>query len=224
MLVYGRIRSFDEKTRVLSILRKNRISYFYVSRTQIKKYSPYLAEGLYVYFKASNERKKHHSVCSYDVISFIKIMRSTARKTYIYYDQDTIKEGVVNLLNQEHNRMFLDLEFTMPPYNFSKSTNKKEFTPEIIQYGIYVENKNGELLDCDTALVKPTQTIGLNSRTYSFLDITPHHMRKAISYTEFYNNFKYFMDTYNPVIYVWGKNDMSVIDKSYKIHEKKTNY
>lgn len=118
--------------------------------------------------------------------------------------------------------MFLDLEFTMPPFQYTKENYGKEFVPEIIQYGIYLENREGQFLDCDSSLVKPIDQKGLNSRTYNFLHIGPNQFRKAISYREFYNNLKYYMETYNPVIYVWGKNDMSVMETSYQIHHVKS--
>ena len=217
-VIYGRIRSVDEKNRLISILIKNKIEYFYLSRTQMKRYNPYLSEGLYVYFRCTDHKKIHHHVTCYDITSFIKMARRTKRKLFVYYDIDTIKEGVVKLLNQDHNRMFLDLEFTMPPYNYNRKNTEKEFIPEVIQYGIYIENKNSELLDCDANLIKPLDKRGLNNRTYSFMHIGPSQMRKAISFREFYQNLKYFMDLYNPVIYVWGKNDMSVLDNGYELH------
>ena len=220
-VIYGKIRSVDIKNRLISILIKNKIEYFYLSRTQMKRYDPFLTEGLYVYFRSTDSKKIHHHVVCYDIIAFIKMARRTKRKLIVYYDIDTIKEGVVNLLNQDHNRMFLDLEFTMPPYNYNKKTTEKSFVPEIIQYGIYIENKNSELLDCDTRLIRPIDKRGLNARTYEFLHIGPSQMRKAISFREFYLNLKYFMETYNPVIYVWGKNDMSVLDSGYKLHNLK---
>ena len=219
-VIYGKIRTVDEDQRIIGLLRNNKIEYFYLSRNQMKRYSPYLSAGLYVYFRCTKNKKKHHHIYSYDVISFIKMARRTRRKLLVYYDIDTIKEGVVNLLNKEHNRMFLDLEFTMPPFNYTKQSGK-EFIPEIIQYGIYIENKDGELLDCDSHLVKPRDQSGINSRTLQFLHIGPTQMRKAVSFREFYHNLKYFMDLYNPVIYVWGKNDMSVLDKSYQMHNLK---
>ena len=36
-VIYGKIRSVDEKNRLISILIKNKIEYFYLSRTQMKK-------------------------------------------------------------------------------------------------------------------------------------------------------------------------------------------
>lgn len=218
LVIYGKIREVDYDNRIFSILRKNRIEYFYLSRNQMKRYSSYLYAGLFVYFRSSDLKKHHHHYLCYDVISFIKMMRKTRKGNTVFYDIDTIQEGVVKLLNQNHNRMFLDLEFTMPPFQYTKDSYGKEFMPEIIQYGIYIENKDGQLLDCDSALVKPVDKKGLNSRTYGFLNLGPNNFRKAISYLEFYNNLKYYMETYNPVIYVWGKNDMSVMENSYNIH------
>lgn len=218
MMVYGTIRLVDEDYRMFTMKRKNQIEYFYLSRNQMKKYSAYLQKGLFVYVKVSEQKKLHHHHLCYDVIQFVKMIRRTKRKMISYYDIDTIQEGVVNLLNQEHNRMFLDLEFTMPPFS---NEAHQSFNAEIIQYGIYIENIDGEFLDCDSALVRPINKLGLNTRTFQFLHVNPSAFRKAISYHDFYNNLKYFMETYNPVIYVWGKNDMLVIENSYVLHNVK---
>lgn len=217
MMIYGTIRLVDEDYRIFSIKRKNKIEYFYLSRNQMKKYNAYLQKGLFVYVKASDEKKLHHHHLCYDVILFVKMVRKTKRRIFVYYDIDTIKEGVVNLLNKEHNRMFLDLEFTMPPFS-NGNEHRKDFNAEIIQYGLYIENRDGVFLDCDSALVKPINRQGLNARTYQFMHVSPSAFRKAISYNDFYNNLKYYMETYNPVIYVWGKNDMIVIENSYQLH------
>lgn len=217
MMIYGTIRLVDEDYRIFSIKRKNKIEYFYLSRNQMKKYSAYLQKGLFVYVKASDDKKLHHHHLCYDVILFAKMVRKTRRRIFVYYDIDTIKEGVLNLLNKEHNRMFLDLEFTMPPFS-SGQEPKKDFNAEIIQYGIYIENRDGVFLDCDSALVRPINKQGLNARTYQFMHVSPSAFRKAISYKDFYNNLKYYMETYDPVIYVWGKNDMIVMENSYRLH------
>ena len=73
-VIYGKIRSVDEKNRLISILIKNKIEYFYLSRTQMKKYNPYLSEGLYVYFRCTDHKKIHHHVTCYDITSFIKVL------------------------------------------------------------------------------------------------------------------------------------------------------
>ena len=72
-VIYGKIRSVDEKNRLISILIKNKIEYFYLSRTQMKKYNPYLSEGLYVYFRCTDHKKIHHHVTCYDITSFINL-------------------------------------------------------------------------------------------------------------------------------------------------------
>ena len=81
-VIYGKIRTVDEDQRIISLLRNNKIEYFYLSRNQMKRYSPYLSAGLYVYFRCTKNKKKHHHIYSYDVISFIKMARRTRCGSY----------------------------------------------------------------------------------------------------------------------------------------------
>ena len=39
----------------------------------------------------------------------------------------------------------------------------------------------------------------------------------AVTYDEFYSDYKELIDIYNPIIYVWGGNDIKALDDSYKI-------
>ena len=56
-VIYGKIRTVDEDQRIISLLRNNKIEYFYLSRNQMKRYSPYLSSGLYVYLDVLKIRK-----------------------------------------------------------------------------------------------------------------------------------------------------------------------
>ena len=48
--VCGQIRKINLDERIFEIKIKNRIEFFYFSRSQYKKFKPYLHEGLYVFF------------------------------------------------------------------------------------------------------------------------------------------------------------------------------
>ena len=54
-LVYGRVRKVHPKARIFEILKRNKIEYYYLSRSQMKKFNSYLQEGLFVYFNVSDE-------------------------------------------------------------------------------------------------------------------------------------------------------------------------
>ena len=71
-VIYGKIRTVDEDQRIISLLRNNKIEYFYLSRNQMKRYSPYLSAGLYVYFKCTKNKKKHHPCQFHTPILFLR--------------------------------------------------------------------------------------------------------------------------------------------------------
>ena len=215
----GRIKAVYEDERIFELMYKKRIYYFHLTRSQMKKFQPYLQEGLYVFFKAYDEEKKYDRFICYDVINFIKLVRHAGRRTIVYYDIQTIKEGVKKLLKKDGYRLFIDLEFTMPPFNYV--SGEKTFYSEIVQYGMYLEDSNGNIIDSAEGLLRPTCEQGISDRMIEFLKISKTKLEKAPYYSTFYKTLNDFMMMYQPTIYVWGKNDYLMIDKSYKLHNVK---
>lgn len=217
-LVYGTIRGFSDDTRIFEILLNHKVQMFYLSRSQYKKFKPYISEGLVVHFTCKDERIEQSRYKVYEVISFVKMMRHLPRKTIIYYDLSTIKQGVKKILNRDGYRMFLDLEFTMPPHGYSHGGG---FVSEIIQYGFYLEDSDGNAISTDWGMIKPKHQIGINSRTAEFLKTTEESIRNAPSCYKFYNKFKDILSLYQPTIYVWGRNDIIMLDSFYQINNLK---
>lgn len=213
----GMIRSVYQDERVFELLYKHRIIYFHLTRSQMKKFQPYLQDGLYVFFKAFDQTKRVGRFNCYDVINFVKLVRHVGKKIICYYDLQTIKEGVKKVLNKDGYRLFIDLEFTMPPYNYSHNSNQVFFS-EIVQYGMYLEDPDGIVIDSAEGLIKPTCELGISDRMFEFLHISKEKLQKAPSYINFYRILKDFMVFYQPTIYVWGKNDYLMIDKSYQLY------
>ena len=48
---------------------------------------------------------------------------------------------------------------------------------------------------------------------------TEEDFSKAMTYKAFYKKLKKYMDKYQPMIYVWGKNDIITLDSFYKMHD-----
>jgi sporulation inhibitor KapD len=182
----------------------------------MKKFTSYIQEGLFVYLNVSDESTLHGKCKAFEIISFVKMIRHRQRKPIVFFDLSTIKRGVSNIINRPQNRMFLDMEFTMPPYNYDTG---KPFASEVIQYGFYIEDEAGNVIDSDQSLVRPVFKSGLNERTFDFLSLKLNDFKKAISYKAFYIALKEVIDRYDPVIYVWGKNDIIVLEKSYELHQ-----
>jgi sporulation inhibitor KapD len=216
--VCGPIHEVDTESRLFQIKNDKKMEYYYLSRSQYKQFTPYLQKGLFVYFKASNQKVLHDGVMAYEIIHFMKIMRHTPLENIVYFDISTIKEGVSKLLDKDTYRLFLDLEFTMPPYTYVKGQN---FVAEIIEYGYVLEDANGNCVDTGNDYIRPDNKEGLNSRTFEFLNVDAKVFDHAKKYIYFYQQLKNIFTLYQPMIYVWGKNDYLMMDKYYEIHNLK---
>lgn len=212
----GKIRKIHTEDRVFEMLIKGKIEFFYLSRSQMKKFNMYLQPGLFVYFVCKKEAVVHSKFKAYEVINFTKMVSIKGNRRTVYFDINTIKKGVASILNRKTNKMFLDMEFTMPSYDFS---GEKPFVSEIIQYGVLIENEEGQVVLSESSLVKPTDSSGLNARTFNFLNLQKEDFSKAMTYKAFYKKLKKYMDKYQPMIYVWGKNDIITLDSFYKMHD-----
>ena len=216
--IYGIIHNVDCDKRLITIVDKQKLTYYYMSRSLYKRYSYYLLPNNFVYFKTGVNQSLHDGVKAYDIIHFIKIMKYGAHEPIIYYDVSSINKGVLKLLEKETYRLFLDLEFSMPPYNYVKG---QQFTAEIIEYGFVLENSDGVTITTENGYIKPDNLEGLNERTYSFLGLNSNTFKKAKGIWTFYNSFKDVLSLYQPTIYVWGKNDYLMLDKFYVQHNLK---
>lgn len=212
-LVCGTIRGFSEENRIFEIRDKNRVKFYYLSRSQYKRFKPYLNEGLVVHFTCKETRTNQSGFLVYEVVHFIKMLRHLPRKTIVYYDISTIKQGVKKIFSRDGYRLFLDLEFSMPPHGYVHGNG---FVSEIIEYGLYLEDNEGNLITTEWGMIKPRHEIGINSRTIEFLKISENDLRYAPSPYKFYKKFKTLLTAYQPTIYVWGKNDISMLDSFYK--------
>ena len=56
----GKIRKIHTEDRVFEILIKGKIEFFYLSRSQMKKFNMYLQAGLFVYFVCKKEIGRAH--------------------------------------------------------------------------------------------------------------------------------------------------------------------
>lgn len=218
MNVHGRVVETIPKERVVKLLSSDSIIYLYLQRKDFKEYGPYFFDKPYIFAEVSDERKVIGGVMTREVIRFRRIVQpsyysfKTQRK--IYYDIEAIKKGVKALINKPHNKLFIDLEFTMPAYY-----QTMPHIQEIIQYGIVVEDKSGNIVFEDSSLVRPKKTYNLNGRTLKFLSRKRGDFDIACSYKEFYDVLKMCIKKYNPKIYAWGRSDVLAIEQSFSINK-----
>ena len=217
--IWGIIHYYDEENRIIGIKKHHQINYYILTRSQLKRFGIYLHNGVFVYFFSDDKSKIKHGFKVNEVKNFIKLKRTSARNNATYYDMNQIKEGVRNALNKPGFRLYLDLEFTMPPYSHKHGMD--DFYSEIISYGMYLEDEDNNVIDEYYGYVKPLNQIGLSDRTLEFLKVDKNKIINAPKFYKFYNILKDIMVYYQPTIYVWGRNDILELEKSYERYNLK---
>ncbi len=217
-LISGKVRTYYDENRVFDMLIKNKLVYFYLSHSQAKKLEIYLSLGNYVTFYATDKPIFVGNVYAYQVVDFDKIYKMQGNKEIVYYNHQDNVEQVKKLLRKDTYRLFLDLEFSMPPVNYHHG-DIPQFHAEIVEYGMCLEDANGNIIDSSYGLVKPLDERGINEYTLNFIHKTENELKNASYYSKFYNTLKDYMTLYQPIIYVWGRNDYLIINKSYLLHK-----
>lgn len=211
--ISGRIRNVNLEDRTFEILKRNKIEYFYLTRSQLQKFKNYLQVGFFVQLEYSEIKEKKGNVLAYPVIGFTKLISITRNKRTVYFDMETIKSGVKHVLNKPGYKMFIDLEFTMPPYNPTD-----EFESEIVEYGFIIEDEDGIVVHEASSLIKINDKNGVSDRTLDFLNLTNEELKKSCEIKEFYDALKEALDEYHPIIMVWGTNDIQMLNSFYKLN------
>lgn len=214
MIKIGLIHSIDLDNRLITMKSKNKIEYFYLQNGLIKKFQRYLSNKTFIEFDYSSDEKLVNKVSAKKVNYFIKIFKNTTHNRVIYYDLSVIRNGVKELLYNQENIIFLDLEMTMQSFD-----SPKDFKSEVIQAGFLITDKLGNDLERKNYYIKPTLFPKLNKRTLKFLSLNEEDIESGISFNEFYNEFKAILEKYNnPSIVVWGKNDILALKLCYEIN------
>ena len=210
----GRIENLDLDTRTFLLKIGHQKKTFLLSKAQIKKYNIYLRDGLYAEFEYLNEATIINNVKCYPVMGFIKLCQNINRVHHIYFNINKIKKEISQILNKPQFKMFIDLEFSMPPYE-----RKTPFTSEIIQYGIVILDQNDIVVFEDSSLIEPLDKTGISNRLNNFMHVNIKDFVGAMKPIEFYEVLGKVLAEYHPSIYVWGTNDILMLDRFYKLHQ-----
>lgn len=207
------IDSVNTKYHTFYMVIEGRKIGFYLTKRLSKTFFDYLKKGVLVDFEIADRRKKINQQWHYQVAYFNKIQ--SLYPIYTYYDLNQLRHDMKDVLDQNEYYLFIDFEMTMPGYR------QRRFTPELIQAGYVLSKANEKILIKDSMYIKPKLMDHLSKRTLKFLKIDPVKFdKKAVSYTVFYRKFKRIIKKYHPKLVVWGKNDISALDDSYRIHQK----
>lgn len=216
MKIYGKVIETISEERVIRVEFDNRLVYLYMSRKLYKDFSPYFHKNPYIFVETSDEARMYGEFSVYDIVYFEKVFETSRRGKVVYYDINTIREDTGKLLESLGNKMFLDLEFSLPAYYQSIP-----HVAEIVQYGLVIEDKAGNIIYKECNLVSPKRKMSLNNRTLKFLSREREEFDNAITYMEFYESFSKLIKEYNPKIIAWGRSDLATLEASFKVNKVK---
>lgn len=214
MKVYGKVHEVLRKERMISIVINSHLEYFHMTNRNMKDFRIYLFKKPYVFIEVNDTYEVHSYHKCREIDHFIKIVLPTRKGSEIYYDISVIQDGVKELINRPQNRLFLDLEFSMgsPLYRGGN---------EILQYGLVLEDEEGNVILEKSDLVQPFNPKALNVKTLLFLSRSLEDFDNACSYIEFYQLLENIIEQYDPKIIAWGTNDILALESSFKINKLK---
>lgn len=216
MELYGKVITTNAKDRIIKLQCSDRICFFHMTRRQFKDYGTYFYRNPYVFIVVDEEKKKYGNQLCYEVNYFRKIIKGTRTQKETYFNIDVIRQGLKQLIGNTKNKLFLDLEFSLPSYYQTMM-----HIPEILQYGVVVEDENNNIVFQEGSLVKPLRKFAINNRTLKFLSKTNEQFEEAKSYIEFYQMLEKLIKDYDPKVIAWGKNDILTMEQSFRLNHLK---
>lgn len=208
------IYDINRDLKIFYLIIEGRKIGFYLSNRLAKTFFDYLRKGVLVDFEIAAKRKKIHGKLYFQVAHFNRIISLEPHR--VHYDLYQLRKDMQDVLKQYRYYLFIDFEMTMPGYT---STS---FTPEIIQVGYVLSEAQGEIIEQDGYYVLPAPSTNLSKRTKKFLKLDElKFYEDAIHYEKFYEDLNRIIEKYQPKFVVWGKNDISALNDSYKLHDKK---
>ena len=139
MKVNGIIHNVFLHEKLIGIRQQKKIIFFYFQNSQMNLFKRYLYKGIWIELDYDENRMIKKRDKEAYIVSFVYQIRSLGKyNSTIYYDKKMLNQSLSKFLKSLGNIMILDLEMTMPSYNFKG----KGFKPEIIQAGFVVINSN----------------------------------------------------------------------------------
>lgn len=214
MRITGIIYSLDLNHKVISLKEYKSLTYFHLSSRHIKKFKNYLYKGNLVSFECSdlkNTLNSKYKAISVDYFYEISVP-STFGKEVLYSKRETTKE-LRSFLNNLDYTLFLDIEMSMPEYG------ERIFIGEMIEVGYILVDRFDHIVKQESFYIKLSLNKTLSRRTEEFLGITTKMLNeKGVNYLDFYNIYKDILNTYNPSVIIFGKNDKKFLESSFNIN------
>ncbi len=208
------IHQVDSRHTVFYLILEGRKIGFYLSNRLAKIFFSYLDQGVLVDFEIQPKMKKIGHMYYYQVAHFNQIIRLNPYQ--VHYDLYHLRQEMKDVLTEERYYLFIDFEMTMPGFK------EQTFRPEIIQVGYVLSKAKENEISNDGYYVLPKEAKTLSKRTKRFLNLDEEQFfNEAIPYDDFYEKLEVIMDTYQPKLVVWGKNDLTALNDSFNLHQKR---
>ncbi|MEH6940701.1 3'-5' exonuclease KapD [Bacillus sp. JJ722] len=119
-------------------------------------------------------------------------------------------------MEQNHQYVFIDFEFTMP----EGKMKMEGFYPEIIEVGAVVV-KNNEIINEYSEFVKPNRFPILSKRCKNFLGIEQGKVDKGVAFEELIEKLTSFEKNGKSTVVTWGNMDMKVLRQNCQANGNK---
>ncbi len=210
--VYGKIIDVDTKRRTIDIIHRGKKKTCYLQRSKFNTFSSFLRVGHFAVLRVSKPKRKRDYV-AYTVRDVKKLIQPIAGKRRVLFSTVTLKREIRTFINTLGAKLYLDFEMSMHPYRVDK-----DFKQEIIQAGYILVDKDDNVLKKYETFIRPTRHKTLTKRTLKFLTLTQKDVDQGIPFETFYEHLKNLLDTHDPAIIVWGRNDFLSLDEAYELN------
>jgi sporulation inhibitor KapD len=205
------VDSIHPKTKSFYVIHEGKKVGFYLTSRLAKTFYDYIQPGVLVDFEITSRKKKLKQALLHQVAHFTLIKSLDPHR--VYFDLNELRKEMKKVLLENKYYLFIDFEMTMPGYRV------QTFCPQIIQVGYCLAESSKDPLLTESIYILPKDQDFLSKRTKRFLKLDEtEFFQKANEYPLFYESLKKVMDQYHPKLVVWGKNDMTALHESYKIH------
>lgn len=207
------IQEVNDLEHVFYLVIEGRKIGFHLTKRLAKTFWVFLDRGVLVDFEIGPRRKRMKKSFVYQVAFFRQIINLQPYR--VYYNIDQLREDMKKVITHQKYYLFIDFEMTMPGYQ------SPTFIPEIIQAGYMLSKAKGETIIDEGYYVLPLIETTLSRRTQKFLNLDElNFYESAIHYDDFYQKLQAIIGEYHPKLVVWGKNDISALNDSYRLHQK----
>jgi len=211
--IYGKIEKVIDEKRLIAVQHHKRLTYLYMTKGMFRQFMNYFHTSIYVFLTVKKSARIYKDIRVQNVVSIDKVLSPRANRPKLYYDISMIKTEIKKLVNQDRYRLFIDFEMSMPPY-----TRYQNFVSEIIQVGFVLTDAYGHEIQKYNAFVKPKLFPKLSKRTLKFLNLTQVDVNQGTPYPKLHRLLSDINERYQPIVYVWGKNDKSELSKLNRIY------